>query len=69
MDVEIKDFNVEMKVKNKGIKFSVRDPNNGRHKGNCYLTKTEITWCRGKTAKSNGKTVTWEDFICWMNDK
>ncbi len=54
MKVTIKKFNVEMEVKTNGIEFGVRD-NNGNFLGDCYLTKTGLIWCEGRTTKSNGK--------------
>jgi hypothetical protein len=48
MLVKIKNFQVEMDVRNKGIEFEVRD-NNNKFLGDCYITKTGIEWCNGKT--------------------
>ncbi len=65
MKVRIKDFSIDTEIKNKGIEFEVRD-NNENLLGDCYLTKTSIIWCQGKTQKKNGKFVNWNDFIEWM---
>ena len=65
MKVSIKSFDVEMDVKSKGIEFEVRDPK-GKLLGDCYLTMTGLVWCRGKTAKENGKKISWPYFIATM---
>ncbi len=67
MKVSIKSFDVAMDVKNNGIEFQVAD-NDGAHKGDCYLTRTGLIWCRGRTRKANGIRVTWDQFIEWMNE-
>ncbi len=67
MKVSIKSFDVAMDVKNKGIEFEVAD-NDGVHIGDCYLTRTGLIWCRGRTRKANGIRVTWDQFIEWMNE-
>jgi len=54
MNVNIKSFNVNMDVKNKGIEFEVRSPDGQTRFGDCYLTKTELIWCPGKKNKQNG---------------
>jgi hypothetical protein len=64
MDVWIKEFNVDMQVRNKGIEFEVRDPNGG-HRGDLILTKAKLEWCEGR--KRSGVSKTWEEFINWMN--
>ncbi len=66
MKVSIKDFGVDMEVKNRGIEFEVHD-NNGNFKGDCYVTKSGLIWCEGKTQKKNGIKVTWDEFVEWMN--
>lgn len=66
MQVSIKKFNVNMDVKNNGIEFEVRD-NNGNHLGDCFLTKTGLVWCQGRTLKKNGVSVSWDGFIDWTN--
>ncbi|MCH7539556.1 MAG: hypothetical protein IH999_04035 [Proteobacteria bacterium] len=66
MKVHIKRFGVDMDVKNTGIEFEVAD-NDGAHRGDCYLTKTGLIWCQGRTRKENGVQVSWDDFIDLMN--
>jgi len=69
MNVNIKSFNVNMDVKNKGIEFEVRSPDGQTRFGDCYLTKTELIWCPGKKNKQNGVGIKWEDFIALMSGK
>lgn len=66
MKVSIKDFGVDMEVKNRGIEFEVHD-NNGNFKGDCYVTKSGLIWCEGRTQKRNGVKVSWDEFVAWMN--
>ena len=66
MKVSIKDFGVDMEVKNRGIEFEVHD-NAGNFKGDCYVTKSGLIWCEGRTQKRNGIRVSWDEFIDWMN--
>ena len=65
MRVSIKDFGVNMDVKTRGIEFSVYD-NQDTFLGDCYVTKSGLIWCQGRTKKANGVKVSWEDFINWM---
>ena len=67
MKVRIKKFSVDMEVKNAGIEFQVNN-NDGAHLGDCYITKTGLIWCQGRTLKANGVPVTWDEFIRWMED-
>ena len=67
MKVSIKEFDVEMDVKNNGIEFEVKD-NDGEHLGDLFLTKKRLIWCKGKTKRENGKTRKWEDFIKYMEE-
>ncbi len=66
MKVKIKKFDVEMEVKNNGIEFQIHN-NAGEFLGDCYVTKTGLVWCPGKTQKKNGIPASWDDFIEWMN--
>jgi hypothetical protein len=68
MKVKIKSF-VDVDVKNKGIEFEVRNPNGKKQLGDCYLTKTELKWCAGRTDKKNGIAIRWKDFISLMSSK
>ncbi len=66
MKVSIKSFDVGMEVKNNGIEFDVSEPNGGDRLGDCIVTKSGLTWCKGKTARENGVKVSWKEFIKWM---
>ena len=55
-------------VKTTGVEFAVWD-NDDTYKGKLYVTKSKLIWCKGKTQKSNGIEVPWDDFIRWMNDE
>jgi hypothetical protein len=65
MQVLIKDFAVEMSVRNKGVEFQVHD-NAGKFIGDCYVTKTGLIWCAGKTTRQKGITVSWDRFVKLM---
>lgn len=65
MNVKIKQFDVDMKIKNKGIEIDVS--NTSTHLGDLYVTGTNLTWCKGKTRQANGKKVTWEKFMAMMD--
>lgn len=64
MNVSIKEFDVEMNVKNKGIELDISDANG--HIGDLIVTKTQLIWCKGRTTRANGKKVTWEAFAAYM---
>lgn len=65
MDVSIKTFDVDMKIKNNGIELNVSDPN-GTHLGDLVVTKTRLIWCKGKTKPKNGNPIKWNEFIAYM---
>ncbi len=62
MKVSIKQFNVEMDIKTNGIEFEVRPSGGGNQIGDCFVTKTGLTWCKGKITKQNGVDISWNDF-------
>jgi len=66
MRVSIKRFDVKMELKNNGIELDVCD-SAGKHIGDLVVTKANLIWCQGKTARENGKVVTWERFIEYMS--
>src|SRR5579863_1406510 len=68
MDVSIKTFDVDMKIKNNGIELDVSDPD-GTHLGDLVVTKTRLIWCKGKKKRKNGKQVDWNDFIAYMDGR
>ena len=65
MNVKIKQFDVEMEIKNNGIEIDVSDPT-GKHLGDVYVTKTRLTWCKGRKKQQNGKKINWSKFIEMM---
>lgn len=68
MNVAIKKFKVNMELKNSGIEFEIRDTHN-EFKGDLILTKSKLTWCKGKTSSKNGIDITWEEFIDYMESR
>ncbi len=68
MDVKIKEFNVEMEIKNSGIELEVREPS-GEHLGDLIVTKTKIEWCKGRVRPGNGVSLTWKRFIELMDSQ
>jgi hypothetical protein len=68
MNVNIKDFNVKMELKNKGIELDVYD-SSGSHLGDLVVTKTRLIWCPDKTSRQNGHAVSWTDFIEYMTNR
>jgi len=67
MKVSVKDFTVSMDIKNKGMELDICD-NNNRHLGDLVVTKTGLTWCKGKTTTTNGKKIKWKNFIAQMEE-
>ena len=65
MKVSIKSFDVQMDVKNNGIEFQIYD-NDENFLGDCIVSKTGLTWCKGKTARENGVKMGWAKFIDMM---
>ena len=63
MYVAIKEFGLDLEVKNKGMTFDVYEGK--KHLGDIKITKTGLTWCNGKA--QSGPKKTWQDFIAWMN--
>lgn len=68
MKVSIKDFAVSMEIKNKGVELDVY-ANDGKHRGDLVVTKTGLTWCKGKTTPANGVKISWDDFIDYMESE
>ena len=65
MNVSIKSFDVKMEIKRNGVEFEVRDTK-GNFLGDCIVTKTGLIWCNGKTKRANGKKVSWNNLIDWI---
>ena len=68
MKVSIKDLSVSMEIKNKGIELDVYDTQD-KHLGDLVVTKSGLTWCKGRTRKEKGKTASWQSFIDWMESE
>lgn len=68
MKVYVKEFDVEMELKNKGVELDVADPQ-GNHLGDLIVTKTKLIWCQGQTRRANGKEILWDEFIAFMNSR
>ena len=70
MKVFIKNFDVEMQVKQNGIELEVRSADGVTQLGDCFATMTGLVWCKGKTTKPKGVKLKWEDFalLCSSGD-
>lgn len=69
MKVGIKNFPVTMDIKTKGIELDVYSSDGKSHLGDLVVTKTGLTWCRGKTMPANGQRISWEEFIAVMAER
>lgn len=67
MKVWVKNFDVEMELKNNGVEFEVYSPDGSTHRGDLVLTKSTVIWCEGRTKRENGKRLSWDKFIELMN--
>lgn len=68
MNVSIKNFNVAMEIKNKGVELEVRDTDNA-HRGDLVVTRTKVIWCPGRTTPANGHSMSWNRFITLMEQQ
>lgn len=68
MKVTIKNFNVQMEIKNTGIELEIRSPDGNTQLGDLVITKSGVTWCKGRTTPANGIRKTWKEFIAWAED-
>lgn len=66
MQVSIKNLSVDMEIKNKGMELAIYSPDGETQKGDLYVTKSGLTWCKGKTTQAKGKKVPWDKFIAWV---
>jgi hypothetical protein len=66
MKVLIKDLSVDMEIKNSGVELGVYSPDGSKYLGDLIVTKSGLTWCKGRTSRDNGKKVSWAEFIKWM---
>lgn len=69
MQVSIKDFSVNMEIKNRGVEFAVYSPDGEKHLGDLVVTKTGLTWCKGRTSPENGVKIKWQEFMEWAEQK
>lgn len=67
MKVKIKSFDVAMELKNNGVELEIRD-NSGSFLGDLVITRSKVIWCKGRTSRQNGKSVTMKKFIEMMED-
>lgn len=65
MKVTIKDFGIDLEVKNRGMELGVYSPDGEKYLGDIQITKTGLTWCNGK--EHTGPKATWAEFIEWIN--
>jgi hypothetical protein len=68
MKVNIKDFSIDMEIKTKGIELDVFG-NDGKRRGDLVVNKANLIWCKGKVNRQNGKTISWDDFIEFMESR
>lgn len=64
MTVKIKEFGLDLTVKNKGLTLDIHTPN-GSFLGDLKISKGGLIWCNGKAR--SGPKKTWKEFIDWMN--
>lgn len=62
MKVTIKNLDVLMEIKNKGIEVDVYSKDD-KHLGDLVITKAAVIWCKGKTDRKNGIKLSWDKFI------
>jgi len=69
MKVHIKKFQIDMDVKSNGIEFEIRKSDGSPQIGDCLLTMTGLTWCKGRKEKQSGIKISWEDFMEIMKSR
>jgi hypothetical protein len=57
-----------MDIKNSGIELDVYS-NDVVHRGDLVISKTVLIWCAGRTTPANGKRISWDDFIRYMESR
>jgi len=67
MKVNIKDFSVDMELRNNGIELAVYDGD--QHLGDLRIGKATIEWCEGRVRVGNGVKVRWPELIEWFNSR
>ena len=60
-----------MEIKNNGIELAVRaTPGQGAEQlGDLVITKTRLIWCPGQTTRQNGREISWQEFIAFMEGR
>jgi hypothetical protein len=67
LKVKITDFGLDLDVKTKGMEFEVKSADGKKRFGDLRVTKTGLTWSKGKA--QTGNKVTWESFIKWIEEQ
>lgn len=67
MNISIKKMAVEMEVKNTGIEFEIRTPQDD-FLGDLIINKKGLIWCEGKKSRQNGKQKDWEEILKFFNE-
>jgi hypothetical protein len=67
MKVIVKDFNIDMEIKNRGIELEIKDTS-GKQLGDLVIKKSQLIWCPGKTTPKYGKKLGWDKFIAMMEN-
>lgn len=65
MIVRIKQFDVQMELKNNGIELEIRDPQD-KFLGDLIVTKTQLIWCEGRTTRANGKSISLKKLMGYL---
>jgi len=68
MKVFIKDLSADIELKNNGVELEVRNPK-GEFLGDLVVTKSQLIWCKGKVKRENGKSISWKDFMAYMEGR
>ncbi len=63
MAVEIKSLGLPIPIKTVGVEFEIRTTDNKEQLGDLYITGSKIIWCKGRTSKENGVSLSWDKFI------
>jgi hypothetical protein len=67
MKVSIKKLAVSMEIKNTGIELAVYSSGGKTHFGDLIVTKSGLTWCKGRTRARNGQRISWYKLMEMMN--
>lgn len=62
MKVGVKNLDAAIELKNNGMELEVRD-NGGNFRGDLFITKSGLIWCKGRTTRANGTRMSWDKFI------